>query len=352
MFQRRYGLLSLALSVLALQLAGCGSTPVAKFSGNPGATGNTIASGPVLGSWWDSSARGLRTIYGVAGAAYQGPAIYNDGEYSGAAVCMRANIVLLTAASGALYVANVRQGVPVQVTSQGIPKAQVAFSPSCDMAIAYRPGTAAAVVIRGLLSSSRTYVMLTVPPTATVAAISDGGSTLVSLPGANGLSSIQYLASGGSTWQNIVQLSAFGGMAFLPGGEAALVADAGKNIVTEVSQMSTEPTLTQVAGAGAGILHPVALAVSSDGHAAAVANQAGSIVRIDLSGQARPVRTTCACSPTELEPLAGNLVFRLNEAGTGTVWAYDGDAARPRVVFIPTDQPASQPSAAVKGVGR
>jgi hypothetical protein len=96
----------------------------------------------------------------------------------------------------------------------------------------------------------------------------------------------------------------------------------------------------------------VALAVSADGHAAAVANQAGTIVRIDLSGQTSPERTTCACSPTELQPLAGNLVFRLNEAGTGTVWAYDGDAPRPRVVFIPTDQPATRASAAVKGVGR
>lgn len=352
MFQTRYGLLSLAVSVLALQLAGCGSTPVSKFSGNPGGTGNTIASGPVLGSWWDSSAGGLRTVYGVAGAAYQGPAIYNGGEYSGAAVCMRANIALLTTSSGALYVTNVRQGVPVQVTNLAMPKAQIVFSPSCDVALGYGPDMATAVVIRGILSSGRTSVTLTIPAGTAVTAISDAGSVLVSVPGANGSSSIRYLAPGGDTWQPVVQLSAFGGMAFLPGGEAALIADAGKNTLIEASQMTTGATLSQVAGVEAGFSHPVAVAVSADGHAAAVANQAGSIIRIDLSGQTSPVRTICACAPTELQPLAGNLVFRLNEAGAGTVWAYDGDAARPRVVFIPTDQVANRAFAAVKGAGR
>ena len=352
MYQRRYRLWSLAVSLLALQIAGCGSTPISRSAGNPAGTTNTIASGPILGSWWDSSAGGLRTVYGVAGAAYQGPPVYNDGEYAGAAVCMRANIALLTTASGALYLTNVRQGTPTLVTNQGIPNGQTVFSPSCASALSYRPGTAGALLIHGLLSVSRTTVPLVLPITATSAAVSDAGSIVVSAPGANGSASIQFLASGSDTFQPIAQLSKFGGMAFLPSAETALLADAGKNTVVEASQMSTDPTLTQIAGGSSGIAHPVAVAASADGHAAAVANQDGSILRIDLSGDSAAVHTTCSCSPTELQPVAGNLSFRLNEAGTGTVWAYDGDAFRPRVVFIPTDQVATRASSAAKGVAR
>ena len=351
MFLRRYRPLSLAVPGLALLMAGCGSTPNSR-SANPGATANTVASGPILGSWWDASAAGLRTVYGVAGAAYQGPTVYNDGEYSGAGVCMRASVALLTTKSGALYLTNVRQGTPVQVTSQGIANAQIVFSPSCASALAYQPGTAGALVLRGLLSAGRTTASVSLPAGTTSAAVSDTGSILVSVPGANGSATIQFLASGSDAFQSVTQLANFGGMAFLPGADTALLADAAKNTIVEAAQLTTDPALTQIAGASAGVAHPVAIAASSDGHAAAVANQDGSLLRLDLSGDIAPVRTTCACSPTELQPLAGNLAFRLNEPGTGTVWAYDGDAVHPRVVFIPTDQVATHPVAAVKGGAR
>lgn len=353
MFQRGYGLLkSLGLLMLVLGIAGCGSTRVPAYSGTAGGTSANIASGPILGSWWDSSAGGLRNVYGVTGAAYQGQAVYNDGEYAGAGVCMRADIALLTTASGTLYLTDLRQGIPVQLTSRGIPKAQIVFSPSCTSALAYRSGAAGALLLKGLLSSSRTAAAVTIPASASSAAVSDSGSILAVAPLASGASTVEFLASGGSAFETVAQLAQFGGMAFLPGSDAALLADAEKNTIREASQIGAGPSFTQIAGAAAGVAHPVAVAVSADGHAAAVALQSGGILRIDLSGQAAPVETACQCSPSELQPLAGNLVFRLNEAGSGTVWAYDGDARRQRIVFIPTDQIASQTGAAVKGAAR
>lgn len=352
MFQRGCRLLwSLWLSMLLLQIAGCGSAPVSTFSGNSGMSSN-VAAGPMLASWWDASAGGLRTVYGVAGAAYQGPAVYKDGEYAGAGVCMRAHIALLTTTSGALYVADLRQGVPAQVTGQGIPQAQIVFSPSCAAALAYRSGATGALLVQRLLLSSRGATAVTIPANTTSLAVSDTGSILVSVPGTGGVSTIQFLAGGSGAFQTVTQLSQLGGMAFLPGSDSALLADAGKNTVAEASQLSADTSFSQVAGASAGVAHPVAVAISADGHTAAVANQAGSILRIDISGQAAPVQAACPCVPSELQPLAGNFVFRLNEAGAGTVWAYDGDAARPRVVFIPTDQVASPVAATAKGVMR
>ncbi|MGB0124880.1 MAG: hypothetical protein WBP63_15675, partial [Silvibacterium sp.] len=161
-------------------------------------------------------------------------------------------------------------------------------------------------------------------------------------PQADGSVAIQLLTGGSSTLHPIAVLSKLGGLAFLPGADTALLADAGVSTVTEASQIAGNLSLAQVAGPSQGIAQPGAIAASADGHTAVVANQNNStIVKIDLSGQTATVQSVCHCTPSELAPLAGNLVFRLNEAGSGTVWAYDGDSTTPRFAFIPTDQTAS-----------
>jgi hypothetical protein len=128
-------------------------------------------------------------------------------------------------------------------------------------------------------------------------------------------------------------------MAFLPGADTALVADQASNRILEAAHLSGNPSLTQVAGPTDGVAQPIAIAASGDGRSAVVVNQKdSSIVRIDLTGQSAAMHTVCRCSPTKLEALAGNLTFRVNEPGSGTVWAYDGDAANPRFAFLPAEQ--------------
>jgi hypothetical protein len=106
----------------AAYLAACGSNPPRSRPsppGNPGTAGNQVASGPMLGARWDSDRKGLRVVYGVLGAAQQGPPTYG-GTFSGAAVCMRKSIALLTTSSGAFYLACLPQGRPVAIASSGI----------------------------------------------------------------------------------------------------------------------------------------------------------------------------------------------------------------------------------------
>jgi len=184
--------------------------------------------------------------------------------------------------------------------------------------------------------------MLQLPSGSSFMAVSDAGSILASALRPDGSVAVQLLTNGGTSFETVTTLSKFGGMAFLPGKEAVLMADAGTNSVLEASQMSGNMSLAQIAGPGDGVSQPLAVGISADGHSAAIANTKNStIIRIDLSGQSSATRTTCGCSPTELIPLAGNLAFRLNDAGSGTVWAFDGDAPTPRVVFIPSDEVAN-----------
>ena len=328
-----------------LHLAGCGSTRMSTSSpvgGTPVAASSNAASGPLLGAWWDANHKGLRTVYGVAGAAYQGAPTFSDGTYSGGAACMRKNLALLTTQSGAIYSVALPHGVPLEVSGNGIPKASIVFSPSCTTSLMYVPGGSSALLMQGLLTAP-TATPVTFPAGGAMAAVADSGSILVAVSAANGASSIQLLAGGTGSFKPVSVLGKFGGMTFLPGVDSAILADAAANTVVEASHLMSSISLTPLATAADGVSQPMAVAVSADGQLAAIANSNGaSVLRLDLSGKSAPVKTICHCSPTELDPLAGNFTFRLNEPGTGTVYAFDGNGTLPRVLFIPTDQATTQ----------
>lgn len=344
MIQRKYcrAVRILGVSMTALVMIACGSSVSTPSAGgiptNSGTTG-MVATGPVLGAWWDSSSGGLRTLYGVAGAAWQGKPTFNDGTYAGATVCMRQQIALLNTRPGALFLSNIPQGTAVTVTSQGIANARTVFSPSCSTALAYVPGVAGALLVQGLPAAFKVS-SVTLPSGVSTAVVADSGSILVNIPQTSA-AAIQLLANGSETARSVTTVSKFGGMAFLPGVDTALIADQGSNKVIEAADMSSNESLIQVAGPADGVSQPLAVAASSDGHSAVIVNQKdASILRIDLTGKSAATHTVCHCSPTELNALAGNLKFRVNEPGTGTVWAYDGDAANPRFAFLPSEQNA------------
>lgn len=327
-------------AAVALQVVACGSnrtaTPVS--GGNPLSASKNAASGPLLGAWWDSSHKGLRTVYGVVGAAYQGAPTFSDGTYTSAAACMRKNIALLTTGTGALYSVTLPQGNPFLISSSGILKASIVFSPSCTSSLVFAPGNSAALLVQGLLSTP-SVTPISLPPSTAAAAVGDTGLILLAATAADGTSSIQLLGGAGASPQPITILTKFGGMSFLPGTDSALLADSSANTVVEASHLTSGLSLASLAGAADGVSKPSAVAVSADGTLAAIANNGGSsVLRLDLSGQSMPIKTVCKCSPTELEPLAGNLAFRLNEPGSGTLWAFDGNGPQPRVLFIPSDQ--------------
>jgi len=335
---------AIVFSAAVLHLVACGSSRTSTSTppaGSPVTAGANAASGPLLGAWWDANHKSLRTVYGVAGAAHQGTPTFSDGSYSGAATCMRKNIALLTTPSGSIYSVALPHGEPVAVSSMAISKASIAFSPSCTSSLVYTLGSTAAVLVQGLLSTPVGTPMI-LPAGGSAAAIADSGAILIAAPGSNGATSIRFLASGTSSFQPVTVLAKYGGMAFLPGADTAVLADASANTIVEASHLGGSVSLTSLATEADGVGSPASVAVSADGRLAAIANNNGaSVLRLDLSRQSPPIKTVCHCWPTELEPLAGNFIFRVNEPGSGTVWAFDGDSLQPRMFFIPTDQVAS-----------
>jgi hypothetical protein len=206
------------------------------------------------------------------------------------------------------------------------------------------------LLVRGLPSAA-TVTSVTLPAGTSSAVVGDSGSILAAVSAVGG-TAIQVLATGTSVAQPVTVLGKFGGMGFVPGADTALLADASANTVFEASNLTSNMSLTSLAGLADGVSNPAAVAISADGRFAAIANAKGSsVLRLDLSGQSAPVKTACQCSPTELEPLAGNFAFRLNEPGSGTVWAFDGNGLQPRVLFIPSDQAVNTGQATSAGHG-
>lgn len=330
---------TVALATVMLCI-GCGGTHLQPTNTptNPVGNASAVATGPLLDAWWDSGSKGLRIVYGIPGAAHEGALAYNDGSYSGGTACMRGNVALLQSSAGKLFQTQFPQGAPIPINNAAIPEPRVLFSPSCSSALAYSASGGTAVLIQGANSNPKA-LNLTLPEGNSVLAVSDAGSVLLGSTRSDGSSVIQLLPFGGSALKPVMVISKPGGSTFIPGVDSALVVDAGASTVFEASQITADLSVTRIAGPGDGVNNPVALGVSADGRTAVVANGTGSkIVRIDISGQTAAVQTVCRCAPSELVAQAGNASFRLNEAGAGTVWSFDGDAPTPRTVFVPSAQ--------------
>jgi hypothetical protein len=334
---------ALAVVVAAFTVAGCGSDSSRQAPPPPGntpITGNQkVATGPMLAAWWDPESKGLRIVYGVPGAAIEGAPAFTAGAYSGAAACMRKGIALLTSSSGAVDETILPQGEPVTIARGVAPPATIAFSPSCNAALAFAPGRTRALLLQGLPGEAKA-TSVTLPAGSSAAIVADSGAILAAGAAKDGSTAIDVIPAGGAP-QPAVTLARLGGMAFVPGADSAVIADAGANTVIEAAHLAGALSVAQVAGEKDGVAKPVAVGVSADGRWVAVANSKdGSVLRLDLSGQSAVSRTVCNCSPVELQPLAGDFAFRLNEPGSGTVWAFDGGGRTPRTVFLPAELPA------------
>lgn len=329
----------LGLGLLA-GLCGCNATrlvpPVAPVS--PASSSSaTVPSQPTLGYLWDPARAGLRPLMGTPGAVFLGSNTYAKGGFTAAIPCVKQGFALLTDAAGAISLIPLPSGPVTEIMGRLSSHQKIVLSPSCSSALVYAPDSSLAVLISGLPAApSAQSVSLAKDIAGT--AISDSGSILFASPRSGNAIAVQALAAGSKSAQLVSVMTHYGGMAFLPNADTALLADSGQNTVAMVSQASSAASSALVASASDGISRPVAIAGSSDGLTAIVLNAGNSsLLRIDLARTSAPVRIACKGSPTELLPLSGNAIFQLNEPSAGTVYAFDGDSQTQRIVFLPAD---------------
>ena len=326
---------AIACGLLLLQLAasGCGTSGSTSGSGPATFLSKGPISGPVIGYAWDRAASGLRPIFGVSGAARLGAALYANQSFNGAAASVRRQFALLTSTTGEVFLTALPDGQPSLLSPKLSTQQQIALSPSGTAAIIYAHDLTAITLVTGLPMSPALQT-IHLPATADHAAVGDSGLILIATTQTDVTSALRSLAASGVT-APITTLSQFGAMAFLPKGTSAVVADAGQNAIELASGLGSATSISQIASSADGVARPVAIASSSDGRWAIIANQTGSsIVSVDLSGNTPSSSVQCSCSPALLASIAGNDVFRLTELGAGPLSVFDGDAAKPRVFLI------------------
>lgn len=327
------GLCLLAASA-AVFLSGCGThaagvPAVGTGGGGGGEAQPHVVSAPVLGYAWDAKAGVLRQIDGVPGAARVDSAANTGDGFAMAVAASSHEYALLLDTKGALYLATLPGGTP-QPISAG-PWSGVAISASGGYAVVYADAGTAPQLISGLPQRPAFHAMDAQGLSVAAAAVGDDGTALLAAHASGGATSVLAVPVGGHATRAMT-LGSVAGMAFIPGTDRALVADAVSGGVTEIVGANGSPSLSTVQGAK--LAQTVGLAVSADGRWAMVANASGTVMRIDLSGQTQPATAKCGCSPATVANLSG-AAFRLTEAGSATGWIADAGGSGPRVLFVP-----------------
>jgi len=333
-----------ATIALLLTMAGCsgaaGNSATSSVPSPSTAKSNTQISGMVLGYAWDTVAQSLRPIQGLPGAAYLGSPIYSG--YTSGIASARAGYALLTGTAGDISLALLPTGQPTALTPVFSTHQQIALSPGGAAAVIFAQGMSTALVFTNLPGApQRQQVPISMPGTITNVSVSDTGLLLVAAASASGGAAISAISADG-TVHPVGNVARYGDMRFIASSNDALIADAGQNTLSTAKDVAAGASLLQIASATDGVQNPVAVASSADGRWALVANQGGTLLRIDLT-QLEPVGSaTCPCVPNSLTPLSGNAVFQIIPLGAGPLWLYEGDAATPRAVFVPATTNGNQ----------
>lgn len=116
----------------------------------------------------------------------------------------------------------------------------------------------------------------------------------------------------------------------------AFAADSGRNQIHRIQGIGGTAETEVIAGPQDGISNPVALAVATDNSRVFVANgKAATLTTIVLSAQTSVSHVACGFTPTGLQRLAGNEVFRLTEMSSAPIWVMEANGREPRFLFVP-----------------
>ncbi len=308
----------------------------------PGQPAAGLINPPTLGFVFDSNARTLKPILGIPGASLFGPPLDTGLPLSYAATSPLQNYAILLA--GDTSEVNFLSLLPAGSASV-IPGARpapdrIVFSPLGTAVVLYRANEALFQVITGLPGSpavTNEIPALGLRGNLTSLAISDDAQRLLAAVSNNDTSQLIFFASDGIPRQLPVS-GPIAGIAFRPKASDAVVVTSEHQVLL-FSDFSGDPRV--LGGPADGISQPVAVAFSTDGAEAFVANaDTGNVVGLSLSG-APSTLIPCECTPTGLHRLAGNSIFRLNDLSAPTIKLLDGDAPTPRVVFVPSDSGAA-----------
>jgi hypothetical protein len=280
--------------------------------------------GPSTGYVFDATAKAVRQVRGIPGAALMSDKVDFGIRVGKAELATHGDFAAVLAADGALHLFRLANGQTTEVLPPNVIRStsRMVFSPSGTALLLFGDGKIQ--VLTGLPDSP----VAGEPQLVAAADIRIGvGALAVSDDGAYVL-----LGRGQSVWvmskpgsdRMLTEAGTMAGVAFAPGTHDAAVVNGGKlSVFGDVGGASTRQDFT--------IAPAHAVAFSADRSKVVVVGAPGVILINRATGESRQL--ACECQITGLTPMGTYL--RLNNPGTDPIWLLDPTPAEPRLVFVP-----------------
>ncbi len=280
---------------------------------------------PRLGYIWDSAAQSVRPVEGIPGAALLGQALDLGGQFTRAIICENLSYILaISSRERTPFVLQIgTDGVTSHAIEGAVPVDRMVLSPSGTSALLYDARGQILQIVTGLPGTPAVTREIRGPVVEAMSVSDDGLLVLLAV----GDALEPAFLSGNSEVPSSIPVSGpVSAMALRPHSHDALLATAGR--ITWVPSLDTDPSYEAVDEDPSA---PLALSFSHHGSRFFAAYTDGRIrARSLVSGDSSV--TTCPCVPDRLQPLRGDSVFALNQAGQGPLFIYD--STNNRVVFV------------------
>lgn len=320
------------------------SRPVASADGTSQAGGSapSVVAGPTLGFVFDRQAAAVRRVPGISGAANIGGVLRIPIPLATAYTAPQQDYVVgISANDGTVTLVLLSHGVASGTTPLTlVPPApdRIAFSPSGDSLALFYAGDEKLIALTGIPQAPQiasSWDLSSYGGSLTSLAIKDGGDALLGgITQASG--GVLVLFPAGGAANVVLPMSRPAAAQFLWGSRDAIVADQAGGMVyllKSVDGALQELALTQAEN---GLAAPDLLAVDRSSRLALVAHSGGSSgLAIDLTNAtAQPFE--CECIISLLEPLNGDLTYRITDLRAGQFLTMDASASPPRFQAIGT----------------
>jgi hypothetical protein len=266
---------------------------------------------PVLGYTFDESARAIRLISGVPGAANLDKTIASGLALDSALVHSRGRLAIANGKDGGVVLADWNGEPRFTPLESALGRVTLAAFSRSGAWVAISDGTSLELW-SGLRSRPARWAGWS--PEDGVAAVAVSEEGLVAAATRTGAA----VVLAGGPMRLLAAGVAASGLAFMPNGEDLLAVDAGARNLVLIREIRRSPVSSVVAVIDQ---EPGAVAVSSDGTAAALA-LGEDLAAVNLAG-GRVRAASCECRVERFDALEGNLVFRATHARTGAPMIVD-----------------------------
>jgi len=358
-----YRLIRIVLFLVSVPMVVCGQSrlgmsgvngyraePPSKAFETAGSGESLMASsmdGPLLGYLFDPVRRGLRPIWGIAGASTLGEPMEIGMTLSHAAHALEQDFALAVAegTGTVVLVSYDHNAISVRPVAVALPGAdRIALGPSGVSGALLYGSRHSILTLNGLPHSPAITTELDIsdlPGPLLAIAVNDDGRVILTAVREGDTTSLYVLtAPGQARWISMV--GEVSDMTFFRNTRDALIADKRTNEVFLVRDVTGAAGRLLLAGEREGISQPVGVAPSDDSRRVFIANAGSRTISTLELASGTVTHVSASATPTGLYRLKGKSLFRLTELSNTPLLLLDSTAAMPRVVFVPQDRGAVQ----------